>query len=240
MVTVVERGPRADKGRIRCSPRDERGLSFLATMRAVWEPDFKVLLREPGGPPLSERAVQACVDRWRRAGWVRAEKTWTKRPRMVTLTPAGAGMVAEAPTYKPLSEQLLLHHAAVSRCRLWLSQVSLRGWGRLVGWTSEREWRRDHYDPRTGADGEHPVDGLADFEQMAGVAIEVELTPKEAKRLEPIVEALALGYQAALYFAVPAARSAVAGAVDRLVDQARIPPQRVLVMEMPTDPTIIR
>lgn len=234
------RDGRADKGLIRCTPRDERALGFLAQMRCAWEPDLRLVLREPGGPPLSARAVQATVDRWRRARWVRAEKTWTRHPRMVSLLPAGYGLVGDQPVYKPLGEGLRQHHAAVSRCRLWLEGSKITNYGRLVSWRSEREIRQASYaPPPVGSTSGHVPDGVATFEHVGEVAIEVELSPKEAGRLDPIVEELATLYAATWYLGLSSARVAVAASVARLVEAGRIPPGRVWVYPLPDDPAVI-
>lgn len=240
--STTARMPRADRGATRCTERDEQALRFLAEQRLAWEPDLALLLGPLAGQPwLSEVGLRSLVDRWRKAGWVTAERIWTARPRLVTITPSGAALATEDVTYRLPAEAHRLHLASVARARLWLMGTSLGRWGRLSAWQSERSWRQENYSPDGGLIG-HPPDGVAWFERGPGaVAVEVELSPKNQPALDAAVTGAVLGFDAVLYFAgSPAIRDAVGRAVTRLSEAGRIPPNRVDWQLLPEDPSVIR
>lgn len=209
-------------------------LHFLAEMRCCWEPDLAVLLgRQAGRAPLGSSGTRDVVGRWSRAGWVTAQKVWVARPRVVSLTPLGASLVAEEARYRPAAWPTLQHTAEVARARLWLEGRS-SAWGPLVGWTSESEYRRARYTPAGGAEPGHYPDGIAAFELQTEVAIEVELTPKPPATLDGIVESLALSWPHIVYFVASGrVRAGVEGAYGRLVDAGRVPAGRVTVLDLP-------
>ena len=224
------RAPRIDRGRVRCTPRDEEALRFLWQQRAVWEADLAVLLgRLSGGRPLAELGVASVVRRWQRAGWVRVEKPWTARPRHVTLTPVGAAMVGDETDARPPSDVRLLHSLSISRARLWLG--GQEPWGPLIGWRSEREIRREHF--ADGAVEGHVPDGLADFEGLSGVCVEVELSPKSRQSLEAILAEVTLAYPHSIYFAGEAIGRNVLEAYRRLTEAGRAQSEKLTVLPLP-------
>lgn len=234
MVGVTERAPRADRGLVRCTPRDVEALAWLGEMRCAWLPDVAVLLgRLAGREPLAESGARTVVERWRRAGWVAVSKPWTALAPVVVLQPQGAAMVSEEASAKPPALVTVQHAAEVARVRLWL-EGRASAWGAVTGWTSERSYRRERFSPTTGGEPGHYPDAVAAFELVPECAIEVELTPKDGRTLAGIVEELALTWPATLYVVgSPRVRALVERCYAELLAAGRVASGRVTVLDLP-------
>ena len=186
----------------------------LAALRWIGEQGAvraDLLRRLPGGPP-TDTAARRRVDRWHDAGLVARRRFLVGEPPVVWLTAHGLRLVGCPYRSREPPVGRLAHLHAVGVVRL---AVEAHGGHR---WVSERALAR-----RRRAPDAHLPDGR--FHTPAGVetAVEVELTPKGAERLERIVDELTVDYAAVLYVVdTPAVHVAVARAVAALHEQPRV------------------
>jgi hypothetical protein len=147
----------------------------------------------------SERTARWLRDRWRRAGWAEARVLLVSQPAFIWLTPRGQQACGvDFKPWRPQAIGRLPHLAAVTDVRLHLAARRPE-----ATWVSERVVAREL--ARQDKRRTH----LPDAELLIGenrVAIEVELTQKERRRTEAIMDELCLRYDAVCYFAAAGAR----------------------------------
>lgn len=219
------RAERSDKGQVRLTQRDLEALTWLSDMKAIAEPDLGVLLGRLAGSDsaVSASAVRRMIVRWQRAGLAIGRKLMVDQPRIVFLQQAGAQLVGET-TWRETAVWTALHQADVSRARLWLEgqAVEVPGLPRftVADWHSERRWRQE-LGARHGGKvpvGTHVPDGVVTTPKGKRIAVEVERTPKERRRLDSIMAALLVpgGYDAVLYLTTaPVIENGVRAAYER-------------------------
>lgn len=225
------RAERSDKGQPRLTQRDLDVFAWLSDMKAITEPDLGVLLGRLAGSdsPVSASAVRRMITRWRKLGVAEGRKVMMDEPRVVFLLPGGAQHVGET-QWRETALATAMHAADVSRVRLWLEGDAVAGpelyalHGLAVAdWQSERRWRQELAARMGGklAVGVHVPDGVVTTPGGKRVAVEVERTPKEGRRLDRIMDALLVpgGYDGVLYVA---RGKAVQNGVQAAYDRAKV------------------
>lgn len=240
---------RSDAGIPQLTPRDLDVFAWLADMKAISEPDLGVLLGRLAGSdePVSESAVRRMVVRWRKGDprngpWAEARKVMHKEPRIVFLELAGALLVGET-QWRGAALSTALHAADVSRVRLWLENPERVGpeLDQLTGlqvasWQSERRWRQELAARSPGGrmpPDVHAPDGVLTTPGGKRVAVEVERTPKDGRRLDKIMDALMVpgGYAGVLYVVRgKAVENGVVAAIERARSRGLTLPLDVLPM----------
>jgi hypothetical protein len=209
---------RSHAGQIQFTERDQRALTWVGDQ---WVVRVDHLQRVLGGRtdnqiyPLSTKAVEQVVIRWKRAGWVEARKFLAKQPSWIWLT--RAGLEAVGLPYREWVPKLpgLAHLHAVNGARLWIEAEDLKA-GRVETWVSERYLRY-----RQGQHG-FTLGGrphLVDAELLHGpsrIAIEVELTPKTRQRTVDVMQQLVGSYRGTFYFVTDATKGVVCEAWQEL------------------------
>jgi hypothetical protein len=102
---------------------------------------------------------------------------------------------------------MVRHIAAVNEVRLFVRERR-----REAEWICERELARDGHGAANGA---HRPDAVAVVDGRE-VAVEVELTHKQRRRLERIVSELVAGYGSVWYFAAPRPRRTIEAVAERV------------------------
>jgi hypothetical protein len=238
-VMEAERRSRSDKGTVRLTPRDIQAFAWLADMKAVYETDLGVLLgRMNDRAPLSASATRQMVDRWRRADqpYVDARRIFAGQPRVVMLLPAAAKLIVDE-TFKAPALWTAYHACEVSHVRLWIERHP--EWQPVAEWTSEHRLRTALPKRDKGSESEHVPDGVVTFENGSTVAIEVERSAKNDKRLREILIRLMTRYRSTIYCSHDAG---IREHVERLYAQLKAEPVlgadgTVLVTDYPTELT---
>jgi DNA-binding MarR family transcriptional regulator len=133
------------------------------------------------------------IKRLRQRGFVESWRIFADQPSWVTPTARGLRACGSPYTvWKPRLD-LIRHVAAVNEVRL---HVEWRD--RDAQWVCERELDRDR-----GGRSQHLPDALV-LTEGRRVAIEVELSVKDRRRLERILDELVASHDAVLYFCTPA------------------------------------
>lgn len=234
-----ERRARSDKGTVRLTPRDLQAFSWLADMKAIYETDLAVLLgRMNDREPLSASATRQMVDRWRRAErpYVDARRIFAGQPRVVMLLPAAGKLIVDE-TFKTPALWTAYHACEVSRVRLWIERNP--EWQNVAEWTSEHRLRTALPKREKGSESEHIPDGVVTFENGSTVAVEVERTAKNDKRLREILVRLTARYQDTIYCSHDAG---IRAHVERMYAQLKAEPVfgatgTVVVTDYPTELT---
>ncbi|HEY1703590.1 MAG TPA: hypothetical protein VGG75_28145 [Trebonia sp.] len=208
------RAPRSDRGTIRISARDLRGLTLTAEMYAA---PYDLLAAYLG---VSEPRLRAILSRWRRAGLVQTGRL-AEGPSWAWVTQAGMRALGFPWQAAPPPLARLAHNRAVLACRLWLETGDAYR-ERGARWRPERALRAEA--PAAGrahvADAEitWPPDSGSDGEVWG---VEVELSAKGNGRLDAILAGLlARPYARIAYLCSPQARPVVARAAARLDGRA--------------------
>jgi hypothetical protein len=176
--------------------------NFLSEMKAMYEPDLRVMLGRLTGHTPSESAVRQTAIRWQKAGLARAQKLFARKPRIIRLMPNGAALMG-IDNWRETSEWTAYHQADIARTRLWLEAKEDLPHGRVVDWKSERAIRSDAFnDLKKGAKGMHVADAVITFEDKTIAALEVERNPKDINRLRRILHRLTRAYSLTIY-AIP-------------------------------------
>jgi hypothetical protein len=215
-------GRRSDAGRPAITERDVAVLGWLGEQYGVRADVLGVLLGRYGSVPegVSRRAVFKAVDRWERAGLARAVRllgrTWVV-PTRAGLDLAGAGYAVWSGNVRTLA-----HVHAASLVRLAV-ELTMPPGGR---WVSERALRRELDQALGGrmrghrlhlADGAIEAPDTGEWDQPPRVAVEVELTRKEHRRLPLIVRELRdSGYVRVIWFAAPEVERPLRATLERV------------------------
>ena len=159
---------------------------------------------------LSESATRHALDRWHHAGLVQSKKLLADLPAFCWLT--REGLYAASLPFHPLEPSATqLHHIGwVAQARLHFASLHPE-WS----WTSER-WLRTQLDQK-GKSLKLP-DALLHLPDDHRIALEVELTHKNATTLEQIIKDRVLVYDHTWYFATTRAQTALHAAIDQLDD----------------------
>lgn len=195
-----QRRVRSDAGQIRITDRDLMIFAWLVNMKAIYEPDLRVLIGRLTGRVPGEPAVRALTRRWRAADVADARKLIVSKPRIVRLRPNGARLVGES-SYRETAEFTAYHQAEVSRLRLWMEGHPHSRHGAVVAWESEREFRQSTaalLGP-TGGREVHVPDGVAVFADGTRAAVEVERSVKSPDRLRTVLERVLAAYPMVIY-----------------------------------------
>lgn len=191
---------RSDAGQIRITDRDLMIFAWLVNMKAIYEPDLRVLIGRLTGRVPGEPAVRALTRRWRAADVADARKLIVSKPRIVRLRPNGARLLGDA-TFKETAEFTAYHQAEVSRFRLWMESNPHSKHGAVSSWESEREFRQSTaalLGP-TGGREVHVPDGVATFADGTRAAVEVERSVKSPERLQTVMERVLAAYPLVIY-----------------------------------------
>jgi hypothetical protein len=209
--TSCTRVRRSDAGLIRLTARDITGLCLTAEQYAA---PYDLLAAALQTRPARLRAILA---RWRTAGYARTQ-VLAPGPAWCWLTSAGLTACGHPWQPSPPALARLAHIRAALAARLWLAAAP--GWAAgQAAWTCERAIRTAAPGTGTGhipdAEITWPSVPASPYAGQAW-AVEVELTPKPAARLNRIIEGLLSGpYAQVLYLTAPAARPVVERAAAR-------------------------
>lgn len=136
--------------------------------------------------------AQGIIERWCDIGWVQAVSIYKNQPDWLYLTETGLRALGlpYKPWAPPSQGYYLDHKFWVNEVRMLLEEVHPQG-----RWVSERHIR--HTRNLT-----HYPDGEFHLPHVLAIAIEVECSLKESKRLDTILPWLAAYYENTWYFAV--------------------------------------
>lgn len=209
---------RSHAGQIQFTERDQRSLIWVGEQWVVRVDHLQRVLGSCTDNqlyPLSAKAVEQVIIRWKRAGWVEGRKFLAKQPGWIWLTRAGLETVGLP--YKEWVPKIpgLGHLHAVNAARLWIEAEDRKA-GRVEMWVSERQLRH-----RQGQHGftlggrPHLVDGEL-LHGPSKIAVEVELTPKTRQRTVDVMQQLVGSYRGTFYFVTDATKNVVQGAWEQL------------------------
>ena len=212
---VKQRKKRSDTG-TRLTERDLLALRLIGEQYALRFDQLQAVLGQHAKAPtrhagmLSESATRHALDRWQHAGLVQYKKLLADLPAFCWLTTEGLH-AASLPfrTFEPSPSQV--HHIS------WLAQARLYFASQHPewSWTSER-WLRTQLDQKVKS--VKLPDALLHLPDNRSIAIEVELTQKNATTLEQIIKDRALVYGQTWYFATAGAQKALHAAIHQLDD----------------------
>jgi hypothetical protein len=171
------------------SERDLELLGLIGEQYAVTLPQLARLIDRRLDTARSLR------DRWKRAGWIASGQLLARTPSFVWLTGRGAALGSSPFRLWEPNHGLALHIEAVTEVRLVLERELHFG-----GWECERAVARRLADDR-GRRG-HLPDAVLHRDQER-IAIEVELTLKNRRRLDDIAFQTSRFYDRVWYFAKP-------------------------------------
>lgn len=218
---------RSDAGKIRLQPRDVNGLLTLAEMYAA---PYDLLAARLG---VSDDRLRGVIARWRDAGLASTGKL-AAGPHWCWLTPAGMRQTGHPWEAAPPPLSRLAHVRAVLAARLWLEESAIWAAGQ-ARWRPERQLLEGR--PGVGRAG-HVADAEVSWPSVPGSrlagelwAVEVELTPKAADRVQRIMGGLLAGqYASTLYVCGPAALNVVRKAAGAFAPEQS---SRVRIVELP-------
>ncbi len=244
------RRTRSDADTIVYMERDDYALPWIGQMKLARLDHIRQLLgRFPGAPTkeagrISEGAARDVVNRWKKAGWVRAKRIRVGEPFYVWLTPAGLRKVGLP--YKPLdieseSDNQLKHLVGLVEVRLHVEQLIAGG-----RWVSERQLQHGMRRSRGERLGHCPD---AEIHVLDGriFSVELERSPKGTSEMQDVLLRSLKGepfdrvkqdlgremaykacrhipnrYAGIWYFAASASRKEVKRAKERLVEQGTL------------------
>ncbi len=191
--TIRRRGGRRrryDDGSFRTSERDLELLYLIGEQYAITLPQLGRLIGR------SFHTARALRDRWKRAGWVESGKLAVDAPSFVWLSGRGTA-VAQSPyrTWQA-NHGLASHIEAVTEVRLLLEHQLGLG-----DWECEREIAQ-RLAQLNGRPHSHLPDAVLTTRE-GQIAIEVELTLKNRRRLAQIADETSRIYERVWYFARP-------------------------------------
>jgi hypothetical protein len=244
-----KRTTRADKGRIKITPRDWSGLRFVAEMRAVrldhlgqwFAPGLEPAQREqrvgPAYPPGEKRRrlpwpcdpnkrlknTYDIVRRWQALRFAHLEKPFLDAPMWCWVTKRGLeelGLAYEA-EFPVLAD--LPHIHQINHVRLTLARASQTG-NQIPThtWISERALASEQGERLAGRPAGHRPDGALHLCDGSREAVEVELTRKSYERLQAILEELTApdsGYRSVRYFVSESVAAALIEARTQLDEE---------------------
>lgn len=217
--TVHQRSQRRDKGRITLTYRDVAVLTWIGEQYAVRLDHIQWLLGRDARRSTQQTGfvqrttAQRVVRRWLAAGMVRSNYLLAGQPPWIFLTrkalhELGLPMRSYTPTVA-----LANHFYWTNHVRLWVERHYPSD-----DWLSERALSKAR--ETTAANTQHLVDAEIYRTDAGGesivIAVEVELTVKEARRSRTIMQELAERYDGIWYFTNAATDEAVKRTVASL------------------------
>ncbi len=212
------RRTRSDKGRITLTPRDAAILLWVGEQYAVRLDQLAQLLgrhaqrttQQAGVVQLT--TVRRVVHRWLTCGMVRSKYLLAGEPPWVYLT--GKGLHELGLPFRELAPIVALaaHYYWTNQVRLWVEQHYHDDRWVSERWLLKERGETDILRP-TVADGE--VQRSDPSGEVISIAVEVELTVKEAGRLHSILAARADHYDGVWYFTTPATHRTLQRQLDR-------------------------
>lgn len=211
--STKQRKQRSDTG-TRLTDRDLLVLKVIGEQYALAFNQLQILLGAHAkaetvqSGKLSESATRHAIDRWKDAGLVGYQKILADLPGVVWLTPRGLHAVSlPFQKYRPAPSGLQ-HVYQCAQVRLWLAHEHPE-WS----WTSER-WQRAQADQKIKR--VKVPDALLTLQDDRVIAIEVELTQKNATTLQQIIKDRAITYGQTWYFAQDRVHKALKTAIEQL------------------------
>lgn len=177
------RSPRSDRGTVRQTARDVELLTWIAQQYAVPMDLLAVLMgKREGGAPRDLTTAYALVNRWKRAGWAQSGQV-DAGPAWVwpTQSTASAYLDRKVTNWRPGLARVA-HLRAAAALRLYRTGAD------LSRWEGERQLTARYFLKKADKPGHRP-DGVEITGDGRRVAIEVELTAKNAERYwDPVTE----------------------------------------------------
>lgn len=228
MEATQQRKKRRDTG-TRLTERDLLALRIMGEQYAIRFDQLQALLgkypkaetKETG--ILSDSATRHAVTRWEAAGLVESKKILADAPSFHWLTTEGLHAVnLPFRRFTPKASQLNhIYWAAQARLYFVFSHPNWQ-------WQSER-WLRQGLDQKVKA--VKLPDAMLQLEDSRVIAIELELTLKNAKTLQQIIQDRAMTYGQTWYFASKATEKGLNSAVQHIDE---IYQQRIKVYSLDT------
>jgi hypothetical protein len=214
--------PRRDKGVPRFTERDLAALKMIGEQYAMRIDQLQMLLGDMASQKtkveglLSESATRHAVERWQSAGLVEYRKVFSGDPGWVWLTALGLRTAG-------LSFTMLRPGAGELDHIYWCTQTRLSYYLRHHGdhvWETERYLRQEMHvgKKKAGASEIYIPDARITMENLNVIALQVELTAKTRRKLEKIIEALALEYTLTWYVTRGTIADRVREAIEALDD----------------------
>lgn len=220
---MTEQKPEEKKARrVELTPRDIRTLKWAGEQYAAGLDQIAKVLGEEAGPGaqtpgiLSESATRTWATRMKAVGAIEQDKPYKALPAFVWLTRQGlelAGLDYKAITPKPST---LNHLYWCNQARLFMARERAS-----YEWISERRLRSEHAQATTG---QHKAPELPDAHLKTPqgiIALEIELTDKQAARLVALVRRRATEYYTVWYFCSDEAKPRVEAAKTQLAADVR-------------------
>jgi hypothetical protein len=200
-----KRHTRSDKGHILATERDQHILHWIADQWVIRRDHIRVLLtREPGkpllNPKISEYTVDAQIQRWKHAGWIKYERLLAHGPGWAWITKGGLRQIVDnAENYNERHPSL----PKLERCHA-LNQIrlDLEEKGKIRAWESHSRIT----DAQIGTFPDAALT-LSSGEVVALVIALTESTEHLTKRLDSLFNARGIGDKPAYkksYLYVPA------------------------------------
>lgn len=219
---VPQRAQRSDKGRITLTPRDLAVLHWIGEQYAARLDHVAHLLGRAAERPTQTKGTvqmttaQRVLRRWQALGLVQSRYIIAREPPWVYLTNKGLHELGLPFRHFTPTAALTAHRYWTNHVRLWVERHYPSD-----DWLSERALSKAR--ENTAAKKQHLVDAEiyrtdADGEQIV-IAVEVELTVKEAGRAQAIIRELAECYDGIWYFTTAATHTVVERRIQRLGEE---------------------
>lgn len=191
--------------RVELTQRDLDTLRWIGEQYAVRLDQLqRILGAQPGGETqipgqLSESATRVWLTRMKLLDALDMEKPFRAIPAFVWLRPAGLRLVELEYKYLKPAVTTLNHHYWCNEVRLFLAVRR-----KEEPWKSERQLRTEH--AQASANKSHHLPDLPDAELLTAkgaLAVEVELSEKQAIRLNDVIYRRIAQYYTTWYFCTP-------------------------------------
>lgn len=214
------RKERWDRGMMRYTRRDLTALEWIGEQYVARFDQLQRLfaLHAPALPAgqklLSFSRTRALIARYQTAGLIEQGKVLDCEPKWAWLTTAGLQAVGLGYSYLRPKPGQLSHLYYINQVRFLLEQQQPAG-----RWISERSLRSENERREFGSKTGHIPDALFHLENTA-IAIEVELTAKESRRLMQILRLIMSRYDRCWYFVNADTKSILEAARPQLGERA--------------------
>jgi hypothetical protein len=221
---VPQRAQRSDKGRITLTPRDLAVLPWIGEQYAARLDQVAQLLGRVAERPTQKEGIvqittaQRVLRRWQALGVVQSRYIIAREPPWIYLSGKGLHELGLPFRFYTPTAALTAHRYWTNHVRLWVERhyPSDR-------WISERVLSKARENTADAA--QHLVDAEIHRSDAEGepivIAVEVELTVKEAGRSESIMRELAERYDGIWYFTTAATHDAVERTIERLGEEVK-------------------
>lgn len=217
---ISARKERWDHGMMRYTPRDLAALAWIGEQYTARFDQLQHLfaLHAPALPAgqklLSFTRTRALLARYRAAGLIEMGKILDNEPKWTWLTTAGLQAAGLSYSYLRPKPSQLPHLYYINQARFLLEQQQPAG-----RWTSERALRSENERREFGSKVGHMPDAVFHLEGTA-IAIEVELTAKEHRRVIQILRAVMGRYDQCWYFVNAEAKTVLEAVRPQLGERA--------------------